>query len=71
MTLYFDKKVQFQDNDAISTIGVWHITEPLLCVASYSPDRGGSVTIFDDTVSYLTVMTKLFCGRESMSNLNL
>lgn len=51
MTLYFDTKVQFLDSDAISTIGVWHQNESIFAVASYSQNRGGSVTIFDDLVS--------------------
>ncbi|XP_055845818.1 intraflagellar transport protein 140 homolog [Episyrphus balteatus] len=49
MTLYFDSKVQFLDSDAVSTIGRWHPNEPIFAVASYSQDRGGSVTIFDDS----------------------
>lgn len=48
MTLYFDTKVQFLDADAISTISAWHPNENLFAVASFSQDRGGSVTIFDD-----------------------
>lgn len=51
MTLYFDTKVQFLDSDAISTISVWHPIENLFAVASYSQERGGFVTLFDDTVS--------------------
>lgn len=50
MTLYFDTKAQFLDAEAISTIGTWHLNEPLFAVASYSQDKGGSVTIFDDSV---------------------
>ncbi|XP_055586637.1 intraflagellar transport protein 140 homolog [Uranotaenia lowii] len=49
MTLYFDSKVQFLDSEAISTVSCWHPIEPLFAVASYSNERGGSVTIFDDT----------------------
>uniref|UniRef100_A0A182NDP1 Uncharacterized protein n=1 Tax=Anopheles dirus TaxID=7168 RepID=A0A182NDP1_9DIPT len=49
MTLYFDTKVQFLDSEAISTVSCWHPVEPLFAVASYSNERGGSVTIFDDT----------------------
>lgn len=52
MTLYFDTKVQFLDSDAISTIGVWHQNESIFAVASFSQNRGGSVTIFDDLVSF-------------------
>lgn len=50
MTLYFDTKVQFLDSEAISTVSSWHPVEPIFAVASYSNERGGSVTIFDDTV---------------------
>lgn len=50
MTLYFDTKVQFLDSEAISTVSCWHPNEPIFAVASYSNERGGSVTIFDDTV---------------------
>ncbi|XP_054730217.1 intraflagellar transport protein 140 homolog [Anastrepha obliqua] len=49
MTLYFDTKVEFLDSDAVSTIGNWHISEPLFAVASYSQERGGSITIFTDS----------------------
>ncbi|XP_049310514.1 intraflagellar transport protein 140 homolog [Bactrocera dorsalis] len=49
MTLYFDTKVEFLDFDAVSTIGNWHLTEPLFAVASYSQERGGSITIFTDS----------------------
>ncbi|XP_055617076.1 intraflagellar transport protein 140 homolog [Toxorhynchites rutilus septentrionalis] len=49
MTLYFDTKVQFLDSEAISTVSCWHPNEPIFAVASYSNERGGSVTIFDDT----------------------
>ncbi|XP_058128207.1 intraflagellar transport protein 140 homolog [Anopheles ziemanni] len=49
MTLYFDTKVQFLDSEAISTVSSWHAVEPIFAVASYSNERGGSVTIFDDT----------------------
>ncbi|XP_053678512.1 intraflagellar transport protein 140 homolog [Anopheles nili] len=49
MTLYFDTKVQFLDSEAISTVSSWHSVEPIFAVASYSNERGGSVTIFDDT----------------------
>ncbi|XP_067639118.1 intraflagellar transport protein 140 homolog isoform X2 [Eurosta solidaginis] len=49
MTLYFDTKVEFLDTDAVSTIGNWHLSEPLFAVASYSQERGGSITIFTDS----------------------
>ncbi|XP_030384608.1 intraflagellar transport protein 140 homolog [Scaptodrosophila lebanonensis] len=49
MTLYFDTKIEFLDSDAVSTISRWHLNEPLFAVASYSQERGGSVTIFADT----------------------
>ncbi|EAT45838.1 AAEL002943-PA [Aedes aegypti] len=49
MTLYFDSKVQFLDSEAISTVSSWHPNESIFAVASYSNERGGSVTIFDDT----------------------
>ncbi|KAM8718120.1 hypothetical protein ACLKA7_004773 [Drosophila subpalustris] len=49
MTLYFDTKIEFLDVDAVSTISSWHPNEPLFAVASYSQERGGSVTIFADT----------------------
>lgn len=52
MTLYFDTKIEFLDSDAVSTIGIWHPIEPLFAVASLSQERGGSVTIFSDTVSF-------------------
>ena len=51
MTLYFDTKVQFLDSEAVSTVAAWHSKEPIFAVASYSQDQGGSVTLFDDSVS--------------------
>lgn len=58
MTLYFDTKVQFLDSDAISTIGVWHQNESIFAVSSFSQNRGGSVTIFDDLVSFFSTAKK-------------
>ncbi|KAM7350819.1 intraflagellar transport protein rempA [Cochliomyia hominivorax] len=49
MTLLFDTKVEFLDSDAVGTIGSWHSHEPIFAVASYSQERGGSVTVFADT----------------------
>ncbi|XP_075159141.1 intraflagellar transport protein rempA [Haematobia irritans] len=49
MTLFFDTKVEFLDADAVGTIGSWHSREPIFAVASYSQERGGSVTVFTDT----------------------
>lgn len=53
MTLFFDTKVQFLDPETISTIVVFHPNESLFSVAGFGENRGGSVTIFDDTVSLL------------------
>ena len=53
MTLFFDTKVQFLDNETISTIVVFHKNELIFAVAGYGENRGGSVTIFDDTVREL------------------
>lgn len=50
MTLYFDSPVQFDDSGVISTHGAWHSNAPLLAIGSYSQDRGGFVTVFDDMV---------------------
>lgn len=54
MTLYFDTKVQFLDSEAVSTITLWHSIESVFAVASYSQNRGGSVTIFDEQVRIFT-----------------
>lgn len=51
MTLFFDTKVQFLDSETISTTVQFHPREPLFAVAGYGENRGGSVTIFDDSVS--------------------
>lgn len=51
MTLFFDTKVQFLDPETISTIVVFHPKEPIFAVAGFGENRGGSVTIFDDSVS--------------------
>jgi intraflagellar transport protein 140 len=53
MTLFFDTKVQFLDGETISTIVVFHPNESLFAVAGYGENRGGSVTIFDDSVRKL------------------
>lgn len=54
MTLFFDTKVQFLDSETISTITTFHENEPLFAIAGFGENRGGSVTIFDDTVSFYT-----------------
>lgn len=51
MTLYFENPVHFTENGTISTNAIWHPNAPLLAVASYSQDKGGFVTIFDELVS--------------------
>ncbi|KRT80306.1 hypothetical protein AMK59_8792 [Oryctes borbonicus] len=48
MTLYFESPVHFTESNTISTNGIWHSNSPLLAVASYSQERGGFVTIFDE-----------------------
>lgn len=50
MSLYFETPVQFSENNVISTNEVWHPTVPLLAIASYSQERGGFVTIFNELV---------------------
>lgn len=50
MTLFFDTKVQFLDPETISTIVVYHPKEPIFAVAGFGENRGGSVTLFDDSV---------------------
>lgn len=57
MTLLFDTKVEFLDSDAVGTIGSWHPREPIFAVASYSQERGGSVTVFGDTVRVFVTNT--------------
>jgi intraflagellar transport protein 140 len=59
MTLFLDTKVQFLDAETISTIVVFHPNEPLFAVAGFGENRGGSVTIFDDTVSLWIISTSL------------
>jgi len=50
MSLYFDSKVQSPDPGCININLEWHEKHPLLAVSSYSQDRGGFVTIYDDLV---------------------
>ena len=50
MSLFFDTKVQFIDNDTVSTIVVFHPFESIFAVAGYGDNRGGTVTIFDESV---------------------
>lgn len=52
MTLLFDTKVQFLDSETVSTIVVFHPQEPFFAVAGFGENRGGTVTIFDDTVRF-------------------
>lgn len=51
MSLYFENPVNFPETGAISTNGVWHPNAALLAIASYSQEKGGFVTIFDELVS--------------------
>jgi hypothetical protein len=53
MTLFFDTKAQFLDGETISTTVVFHPNESLFAVAGFNDHRGGSVTIFDDTVNFV------------------
>lgn len=50
MTLYFEYPVLFSESGNVSIDVIWHPNEPLLAVASFSQDRGGFVTIFDELV---------------------
>lgn len=51
MTLYIDAKLNFNDGNVVSTVGSWHPMLPLLAIGSYKQDKGGFVTIFNETVS--------------------
>ncbi|RZC33588.1 hypothetical protein BDFB_000428 [Asbolus verrucosus] len=48
MTLYFENPVHFPEPGSISLNGIWHPNAALLAVASFSQDKGGFVTIFDE-----------------------
>lgn len=50
MTLFFDNKINFGEDDVVSTILEWHSTESLLAVASYSQSKGGIISIIDEYV---------------------
>lgn len=52
MTLYIDTKLNFSNSNVVSTLGSWHPSLPLLAVGSYNQDKGGFVTIFQETVSF-------------------
>lgn len=54
MTLYIDTKLNFNDVNVVSTVGSWHPLLPLLAVGSYNQEKGGFVTIFQETV-------RIFC----------
>lgn len=49
MTLYIDTKLSFTDENVVSTVGSWHTSLPLLAVGSYNQEKGGFVTIFQET----------------------
>lgn len=55
MTLYIENPVNFSDPTSISTISSWHPSSPLLTVASYSQEKGGFPTIFDDLVRFFNL----------------
>ncbi|XP_063916884.1 intraflagellar transport protein 140 homolog [Zophobas morio] len=48
MTLYFENPVSFPEAGSISLNGIWHPNTALLAVASFSQEKGGFVTIFDE-----------------------
>ncbi|XP_060521943.1 intraflagellar transport protein 140 homolog [Cylas formicarius] len=48
MSLYIENPVRFPESGSISVNTVWHGTASLLAAASFSPDRGGFVIIFDE-----------------------
>ncbi|XP_063618510.1 intraflagellar transport protein 140 homolog isoform X2 [Cydia splendana] len=48
MTLYIDSKLNFTDNNVVSTLGSWHPSLPLLALGSYNQEKGGFVTIFHE-----------------------
>jgi hypothetical protein len=50
MTLYIENAVNFPEAGSISLNGVWHPNAALLAVASFSQEKGGFVTIFDELV---------------------
>ena len=50
MTLYFENPVSFPEAGSISLNGIWHPNTALLAVASFSQEKGGFVTIFDELV---------------------
>jgi hypothetical protein len=50
MTLYIENAVNFPEVGSISLNGVWHPNAALLAVASFSQEKGGFVTIFDELV---------------------
>lgn len=52
MTLYFETLVRFPESNVISTNQLWHPSSPLLAIASYSQNRGGFVSIFDELVCF-------------------
>lgn len=51
MTLYIDTKLNFTDGNVVSAVSSWHPSLPLLAVGSYNQEKGGFVTIFQETVS--------------------
>ncbi|KAG7302711.1 hypothetical protein JYU34_012664 [Plutella xylostella] len=49
MTLYIDTKLNFSDVNIVSTIAAWHSSLPLLAVGSYNQEKGGFITIFQES----------------------
>ncbi|GBP66063.1 Intraflagellar transport protein 140 homolog [Eumeta japonica] len=48
MTLYIDTKLHFLDAN-ITTVASWHSSLPLIAVGSYNQEKGGCVTIFQES----------------------
>lgn len=53
MTLYIDTKLNFADTNVVTTLSSWHPSLPLLAVGSYNQEKGGFVTIFQESVRIL------------------
>ncbi|XP_034830489.1 intraflagellar transport protein 140 homolog isoform X1 [Maniola hyperantus] len=49
MTLYTDTRLNFIDNNVVTTLSSWHPALPFLALGSYNQDKGGFVTIFEET----------------------
>lgn len=59
MTLYFENALRAGELSSISLNVGWHPNAPFLAVASFSQEKGGFVTVFDELVKFFSITKTL------------